>query len=85
MKGKVEDTLLLDNLPKTIAILRLDTDFYESTKAELEVLLPKVVVGGILIVDDYGAWAGLEGASMISKMMEVLKDSQFSEIISMVR
>ncbi len=62
VKGKVEDTLLLSNIPKTIAILRLDTDFYKSTKAELEILLPKVVMGGILIVDDYGAWAGARKA-----------------------
>jgi len=62
IKGKVEDTLLLKQLPNAIAILRLDTDFYESTKVELEVLLPKLVVGGILIVDDYGGWAGARKA-----------------------
>jgi O-methyltransferase len=57
IKGMVEDTLR-DNIPEKIALLRLDTDFYESTKAELEVLLDKLVTGGILIVDDYGSWAG---------------------------
>ena len=62
VKGKVEDTLFLPNLPKSIAILRLDTDFYESTKAELQILLPKVVLGGVLIMDDYGAWAGARKA-----------------------
>lgn len=62
IKGKVEDTLLLNEIPNTIAILRLDTDFYESTKVELEVLLPKLVVGGMLIVDDYGSWAGARKA-----------------------
>ena len=67
VKGKVEETLLSNNLPKSIAVLRLDTDFYESTKAELEILLPKVVVGGVLIVDDYGAWAGARKALDDSK------------------
>ena len=57
--GKVEETLLIEkNLPKQLAILRLDTDWYQSTKTEMEVLYPRLVRGGILIVDDYGDWAG---------------------------
>ena len=62
IKGKVEDTLRLKNIPSKIALLRLDTDFYESTKVELEVLLPKLTTRGILIIDDYGAWAGARKA-----------------------
>lgn len=62
IKGKVENTLRLNNVPSKIALLRLDTDFYESTKVELEVLLPKLATGGILIIDDYGAWAGARKA-----------------------
>jgi O-methyltransferase len=63
IKGKVEDTLREEaNLPKTIALLRLDTDFYESTKAELEVLYPRLVPGGVMIVDDYGHWQGARKA-----------------------
>ena len=58
VRGMVEDTLRDKSLPEAIALLRLDTDFYESTKIELEVLLPLLSVGGILIVDDYGEWAG---------------------------
>ena len=59
IKGKVQDTLLVeDNLPKQISILRLDTDFYESTKVELEILYPRLSPGGIVIIDDYGVWAG---------------------------
>lgn len=61
--GKVEDTLTEDtNLPKSIAILRLDTDWYESTKIELERLFPLVVSGGVVIIDDYGKWAGSRAA-----------------------
>lgn len=62
VKGPVEDTLKGSNLPKRIAVLRLDTDFYESTRAELEHLYPLLSSGGVLIVDDYGEWAGARKA-----------------------
>jgi hypothetical protein len=52
IKGMVEDTLPINNHDK-IAYLRLDTDYYSSTKAELEYLYPKLQSGGVLIVDDY--------------------------------
>ncbi|WP_439533857.1 TylF/MycF/NovP-related O-methyltransferase [Polymorphobacter sp.] len=59
VKGRVEDTLLDEaNLPEKISILRLDTDFYESTKLELEILYPRLQRGGVVIIDDYGIWAG---------------------------
>lgn len=61
--GKVEDTLIDPaNTPDQIALLRLDTDWYESTKIELEVLWPRMAKGGVLIVDDYGHWAGAKKA-----------------------
>jgi hypothetical protein len=63
IKGKVEDTLRVsDNLPSVISILRIDTDWYESTKIELEVLFPRLVKGGILIIDDYGHFKGAQKA-----------------------
>ena len=63
IKGKVEETLNDEkNLPNKISLLRLDTDFFESTKKELEVLFPKLVSGGILIIDDYGHWKGAKKA-----------------------
>jgi len=55
--GKVEDTLPGCS-PESIAILRLDTDWYESTKWELEQLVPRMARGGVLLIDDYGHWAG---------------------------
>lgn len=59
IKGPVESTLLEEkNLPKNIAVLRLDTDFYSSTKIELNILYPRLVSGGVIIIDDYGYWAG---------------------------
>lgn len=62
VKGKVEDTLKSDPLPERIAVLRLDTDWYESTKAELEVLYPRLQSGGVLILDDYNYWRGCRKA-----------------------
>lgn len=57
IKGDVLETLKSTEVPD-ISLLRLDTDWYESTKVELEVLYPKVVQGGVIILDDYGAWEG---------------------------
>ena len=63
IKGDVKETLNEDkNLPKKISILRLDTDFYESTKIELEKLYPLLSKNGILIIDDYGHWQGAKKA-----------------------
>ena len=49
-------------LPEKIAILRLDTDWYESTKAELDILWDRLQPGGILLVDDYCRWKGAKTA-----------------------
>jgi hypothetical protein len=57
VKGKVEDTIP-KTIPSKISILRLDTDWYESTKHEMEHLFPLLQVHGILIIDDYGHWKG---------------------------
>ena len=62
IKGVVEKTLLTSNIPEKISLLRLDTDWYESTKIELEVLYPRLVSGGVLIIDDYGHWGGCRRA-----------------------
>ena len=64
VEGKVEQTLrTASNLPKRIAVLRLDTDWYESTRAELKVLYPLLSEGGILIIDDFCTWAGARHAT----------------------
>ncbi len=60
--GRVEDTLP-DKAPATICLLRLDTDFYESTKRELSTLYPRLVSGGVLIIDDYGSFEGSRKAT----------------------
>jgi O-methyltransferase len=61
LPGAVEDTL-----PNwsggPLALVRLDTDYYESTRVELEALYPKLSNGGVLIVDDYGEFDGVRRA-----------------------
>jgi hypothetical protein len=61
VRGKVEDTIPAE-LPDRIALLRLDTDWYESTYHELEHLFPRLVNHGVLIIDDYGHWMGAKAA-----------------------
>lgn len=61
VEGKVEDTVP-GAAPEHIAVLRLDTDWYESTKHELEYLFPRISSGGVLIIDDYGWWDGCRKA-----------------------
>jgi O-methyltransferase len=61
IKGDVANTLPnieIDN----IALLHLDTDWYASTKIELEFLYPKIIKGGVMIIDDYGHWQGCKKA-----------------------
>jgi O-methyltransferase len=61
VRGRVEETIP-GRLPERISLLRLDTDWYESTKHELEHLYPLLSPGGILIIDDYGHWQGARAA-----------------------
>jgi O-methyltransferase len=61
VKGKVEETIPM-NAPAQIALLRLDTDWYESTYHELVHLYPRLSPGGVLIIDDYGHWKGARRA-----------------------
>ena len=46
------------NVPEQISVLRLDTDWYESTKYELDNLYHKLSINGVAIFDDYGYWGG---------------------------
>jgi hypothetical protein len=62
VRGKVEETVPA-HAPDRIALLRLDTDWYESTRHELEHLYPRLSSGGVLIVDDYGHWKGSRKAT----------------------
>ncbi len=62
VEGKVEETIPR-TLPPQISLLRLDTDWYESTRHELTYLYPKLVKNGVLIIDDYGHWLGSKQAT----------------------
>ncbi len=61
VKGMVEDTVPTQ-APESIALLRLDTDLYQSTQHEMRHLYPRVSAGGIVIIDDYGCFAGTRQA-----------------------
>lgn len=61
VKGKVEDTIP-GEIPGRIACLRLDTDWYASTRQELLHLYPLLSSRGVLILDDYGHWKGARQA-----------------------
>jgi hypothetical protein len=59
VQGDVTETLdIPSNLPESISVLRPDKDCYESTRKELQILYPRLGVGGVLIIDDYGYWEG---------------------------
>ena len=74
VQGKVEDTLPAA-APDKIAMLRLDTDWYESTRHELEHLYPRLQPGGIMIVDDYGHWQGARKA--VDEFLAALPQAPF--------
>lgn len=61
VRGPVEKTLP-GAAPDRLALLRLDTDWYESTRHELDHLYPRLEAGGVLIIDDYGHWSGARRA-----------------------
>lgn len=66
--GKVEQTIpggagtAHVAAPERIALLRLDTDWYESTRHELVHLYPRLSQHGVLLIDDYGHWQGARQA-----------------------
>ncbi|MFM8892168.1 MAG: TylF/MycF/NovP-related O-methyltransferase [Planctomycetia bacterium] len=61
VRGPVERTIP-EFAPAAISVLRLDTDWYESTRHELEHLFPRVSRNGVVIIDDYGHWQGARRA-----------------------
>ena len=62
VQGKVEDTIP-QSIPSGIALLRLDTDWYDSTYHELQHLFPILSDAGLVILDDYGWWQGAHQAT----------------------
>jgi O-methyltransferase len=78
IKGLVEETIPYE-IPDQIALLRLDTDFYASTKHEFVHLYPRVVSGGVVIIDDYGAFEGSRKATD-----EYLRDNGIKVLLSRI-
>ena len=78
VQGKVEETIPTQQ-PEQIAILRLDTDWYESTRHEMIHLFPRLSPGGVLIVDDYGHWEGCRRA-----IDEYLSDNEIPLLLNRI-
>lgn len=78
VKGDVRSTLG-EGVFRSVALARLDTDWYESTKHELEVLMPLMASGGIVIVDDYGHWSGSKQA-----VDEWLREASWKPLVSRI-
>lgn len=78
-KGKIEDTIPARKPSGKIALLRLDTDWYESTKHELIHLFPLVAEKGVLIIDDYGYWQGCRKA-----VDEYIKDNKLPILLNRI-
>lgn len=76
--GFVQDTLP-SNDSANISLLRLDTNLYESTVVECEQLIPKLSIGGVLIIDDYFRWLGQQKA-----VDEYLKSSNQKMLLSRI-
>jgi O-methyltransferase len=74
VEGDVLATLP-EQAPEQIALLRLDTDWYASTRHELECLYPRLQVGGVIIIDDYGYWTGARKA--VDGYLEQLDEPPF--------
>lgn len=58
VRGWFEDTVPQWVAPAPIALLRLDGDWYSSTKVCLDALIPQMAPGGLVLIDDYQAWDG---------------------------
>lgn len=78
VKGDVLETLP-SNIYNDISLMRLDTDWYESTKHELIHLYPRLKSNGILIIDDYGCWQGSKRA-----VDEYFKSSNITKLLSRI-
>ena len=79
IKGKVEDTIPQTIPEGEIALLRLDTDWYDSTRHELIHLYPKLIRNGVLIIDDYGHWEGCRKA-----VDEYIKDNKVNILLNRI-
>jgi hypothetical protein len=61
IEGDIKETVPND-FHKQIALLRLDTDWYDLTKHELIHMYDLVAPGGVVVIDDYGSHEGAKKA-----------------------
>ncbi len=85
--GDLRETLpafLEENPALRISLLHIDVDLYEPTKACLENLFDHVVRGGIVILDDYGAFPGANKAieEFLEKTKIIVEKLPYSNAIS---
>jgi hypothetical protein len=59
VQGRFEDTLVVD---RPVAVAHVDGDWYQSTMTCLERIVPRLSMGGRMVVDDYAAWSGCRRA-----------------------
>lgn len=74
------DTTLKQELPEAIALLHIDTDWYDCVKAPLDYLYPKVVPGGYVVVDDYWFHQGCKAA-----LTDFIKEQGLEDKITLIR
>jgi O-methyltransferase len=86
IKGWFNETLIEKNFDEKISLLRLDADWYESTMNCLEFFFPKVVPGGLIIIDDYYVWEGCTKAvhDYLSKNARPERIEQFENRIAYI-
>lgn len=84
VKGWFRETLPRVSMPQPIALLRMDGDWYESTKCILDNLAPSVARGGLIIVDDYYLWDGCTQAVNEAAAMRKWRIQQYAGICFIV-
>lgn len=55
VSGFFEETM---NIQEPVAFAHIDCDWYHSVLTCLERIVPRLAVGGIIVIDDYGTWSG---------------------------
>lgn len=60
VKGLVQDTMSID---QPVAFAHIDVDWYDPVKTCLERVIPRLVMGGSVILDDYHDWGGCRKAT----------------------
>lgn len=60
IKGMLQETM---QVSRPVAFAHIDVDWYEPVKTCLQQIIPKLVVGGSVIIDDYHDWSGCRRAT----------------------